>query len=92
MSDPRQALDALMLAVVERCGPAMARELLADAAGFAMHPPTTDPSPEAWHSADVAFGFGSTRLVQELPDAIDRRAAEHATAAAMAKPTKKGTP
>ena len=91
MSDPRQALDALMLAVVEHCGTAKAREILDDAATFALRPPSTDPAPEAWHTADVALGFGAHRLAEELLDTIDRRALDRATAAARAKPTKKGT-
>lgn len=91
MSDPRQALDALMLAVVEHVGGIKAREILADAAGIALRPPTTEPSPDAWHTADVALGFGAHLLVDELLKTIERRALDRATVAALAKTTKKGT-
>ena len=90
MTAERQALNALLHAIANRDGTAHARELLSDAAALALHPPTTDPSPEAWHSADVAFGFGSSQLVDELLAVIEARATERKTAAAMAKPTKKG--
>jgi hypothetical protein len=92
VSDPRRALDALMLAIVEHSGGIKTREILADAAGFALRPPSTDPSPDAWHTADVAFGFGGHLLAQELLDTIDRRAQDRNAAAAISKTAKKGTP
>ena len=83
-----QALQALVHALVDRDGTASVRELMPDVATLALRPPTTDPSPDAWHSGDVAFGFGASRLVDELLAVIETRTAERAAAAAMAKATK----
>lgn len=90
MTAERQALQALLHAVINRDGTAHARELLSDAAALALRPPTTDPNPEAWHSADVALGFGASLLVDELLATIECRAVERTTAAAIAKSAKKG--
>lgn len=85
MSPEARALQALVHALVERDGAARTREIMADAAGLAMRPPTSDASPEAWHRGDVAFGFGASRLADELLEMIDGREMEIATMAATSK-------
>ena len=90
MIDPRQALQALVHALVDRDGTASVRALMPDVATLALRPPATDPSPDAWHSGDVAFGFGASLLVDELLAVIETRTAERAAAAAMTKSSKKG--
>lgn len=90
MTPERQALQALVHALVNRNGTASVRALMPDVAALALRPPTTDPDPEAWHSGDVAFGYGASQLVDELLAVIETRAGERAAAAATTKSSKKG--